>query len=175
MIVRKANSSVIAKLVNHDIHRLVRMTARDRLVLRDRRLDGSAQAVSQPHSGPTETASLERQGAKPLASSGKDGVAHRRQCRRQRRLTQARRCVVSLAPIHLNLRRLSHAHQRVVMEVGLLDLAIHQRDLLPHVAHSLDDATEGNVLGRSRVDDLAANISCSPDLVHCHPVLCRPR
>jgi len=57
------------------------------------------------------------------------------------------------------------------MEVGLLDIAVHQRDLLPHVAHPLDDAAEGEVLGRRRVDDLAADIPRDPDLVHRHPVL----
>src|ERR1035441_5676074 len=104
-------------------------------------------------SGPTESASLERQGANPLASGSKDSIAHRRQSRRQRRLTKAGRCVVGLAPIHLDLRRLPHAHQRMVMEVGLLDFAVHERDLLAHVAHPLDDAAEGDVLGRPLGDE----------------------
>jgi len=57
------------------------------------------------------------------------------------------------------------------MEVGLLDLAVHQRDLLAHVAHPLDDAAECEALGRRRIDDLAADIPCNPDLVHSHPAL----
>ena len=79
---------------------------------------------------PTKPAPLERQGTNPLACGGEDGVAHRRQYWWQPRLSKARWCVVGLAPMHLNLRRLPYAHQRVVMEVGLLNLAVHQRDLL---------------------------------------------
>jgi hypothetical protein len=82
---------------------------------------------------------LKLQGANPLASGGKDGVAQRRQSRPQRGLAQTRRCAVGLAPVHLNLGRLPHAHQRVVMEVRLLDPAVYRRDLLSQMAHSLDD------------------------------------
>ena len=54
------------------------------------------------------------------------------------------------------------------MEVRLLDPAVYQRDLLPQVAHSLEDAPIGDVLRCRRVNDLAANVACSPDLVHRH-------
>src|SRR5208282_1571495 len=124
--------------------------------------------ITKRHSSPTEPAPLQRQRTNPFASGGKYGVGDRRQSGRQRWLTQTCWRIVGLAPIHLDLRRLSHADQRMVVEVRLLDSAVCQRDLLPQMAHSLDDPAKGDVLSRGRVNDLATNIACSPDLVHCH-------
>src|ERR1035437_2580651 len=125
----------------------------------------------QPSSSPTEPAPLERQGANSLASGGEDGIAHRGQNRLQCRLAQPGWRVVGLAPIDFDLRHLPHAHQRVVMEVRLLDLAILQRDFLRQVAHAFHDAALRHALSRVGVDDLATYIPSSPDLMHRDLVL----
>jgi len=78
-------------------------------VLDERLGDSRRRFIVKVFSSPTEPPPLARHGPNPLASGGKDGVAHRRQGQRQRRLSQARRRVVGLAPIDLNLRRLLHA------------------------------------------------------------------
>src|SRR5208282_131587 len=114
-----------------------------------RGLNGSSwRFITKRHSSPTEPAPLQRQRTNPFASGGKYGVGDRRQSGRQRWLTQTCWRIVGLAPIHLDLRRLSHADQRMVVEVRLLDSAVCQRDLLPQMAHSLDDPAKGDVLSR---------------------------
>ena len=65
-----------------------------------------------PTSSPAKPTLLHRQRPNPLARSREYRIRHRRQNRWQRRLAQSRRRVVGLAPIHIDLRRLPHAHQR---------------------------------------------------------------
>ena len=68
------------------------------------------------HLREAESAPLQRQGADALAGGGEDGVRHRGQNRRQRRLAQAGGRKIGLAPEDLDRRRLAHAHHRVLVD-----------------------------------------------------------
>ena len=71
----------------------------------------------------------QRQRAHAMAGRGEDRVADRRRDRRQRRLADAGRRVVALDEVHVDLRRVRDAQQRIAVEVRLLDAAVLDRDL----------------------------------------------
>lgn len=89
----------------------------------------------RPESGPTESAALDRQDAVSFSCRGKDGIAERGQRGRKRGLSKARGRVVRFAPEHFSFRRLPHALQWMIVEVGLLNWAIDECNLHPQTTH----------------------------------------
>src|SRR6188768_2111626 len=63
-------------------------------------------------------------------------------------------------------RRLCHSQHWVLMIVGLYYGSVFQRDFLNHLAQPVDDRTLHLSFGGTGIDDVAANVSCYPDLIH---------
>src|SRR3989442_1646419 len=71
----------------------------------------------------------QRQLPQAFAGRREHGVGDGRADERGPRLADPGRLLVAVHDVHLDLRRLRHAHDRVIVEVALLDTAVLQRDL----------------------------------------------
>src|SRR4051794_39231675 len=67
--------------------------------------------------------------------------------------------------MYFHRRGLRDSQQRMVMEVRLHHATILERNLLNHLAQAIHNGALHLAFGSIRIDDLAADISCDPNLV----------
>ena len=114
----------------------------------------------------------QRQRSHPMPGCGKDGVADCRRQWRQRRFTHARRRVVALDEVHIDLRGIGNAQHGVAIEVRFLDAAILDRQLKAHCrAQSVDDRAFALVLRAAEVDH-RADVAGDHDTMHGDLLFC---
>src|SRR5580658_7575653 len=70
--------------------------------------------------------------------------------------------------MNLNYRSLRHSQARMLMIIRLRHPSFPERDLLHHLAQAIDDGALDLVFSRTRIDDLAANVTSDPNLINFH-------
>ena len=107
-----------------------------------------------------------RQRTNAFACRRENRIAHRRQNRRQRGFAQSGRRVIGFQEMDFDAgRRLRHSQHWMLMIVRLPDRAVFQGNLLQHFAQAIYHCALYLRLGRTGIDDVAADVARDPDFV----------
>src|SRR5690606_2900361 len=116
-----------------------------------------------------QLARIDRQLADTLAGQLEQCVGERRDDRRQRRFAHSGRRIVRLDEFDVNPRRRGHPRDLILVEVRRLGPPVLDLDgEADRLAETVDDRTFHLVQRTERVDDVAAYITCRPDIVNLY-------